>query len=102
VRLGTVRDVTHDLPTTEQDLRAQALRSLKKKRDFRSHLVAYVLVNALLIGIWAVTGAGFFWPVFPLLGWGIAVGFNAWDVFGRRPITEEEILREQERLRRSA
>jgi len=95
-----VRLVTHDVPATEADLREQALRSLKKKRDFRSHVVVYVLVNALLIAIWAVTGAGFFWPVFPLLGWGIAVAFNAWDVYGRRPISEEEIRREQERLRR--
>jgi hypothetical protein len=93
--------VTHDVPATDTELREQAIRSLKKKRDFRSHVVAYVLVNALLIVIWAVTGAGFFWPVFPLVGWGIGVGFNAWDVYGRRPITEDEILREQERLRRS-
>ena len=92
--------MTHDVPTTETELREQALRSLKKKRDFRSHVVVYVLVNALLIAIWAVTGAGFFWPVFPLLGWGIAVAFNAWDVYGRRPISEEEIRRETERLRR--
>ena len=92
--------MSHDVATTESDLRQEAIRSLKKKRDFRSHLVAYVLVNALLVVIWAVTSGGFFWPVFPLIGWGIAVGFNAWDAYGRRPITEDEILREQERLRR--
>jgi uncharacterized ion transporter superfamily protein YfcC len=94
--------VTHDVPTPEQDLRTQAVRSLRKKRDFRSHVVVYVLVNTLLVVIWAVTGAGFFWPVFPMLGWGIGVAFNAWDVYGRRPITEDEILREQERLRRTS
>ena len=58
----------------------------------------YVVVNVMLIGIWAVTGAGFFWPIFPILGWGIGVGANAWDVYGRKPITEEEIRRETERL----
>jgi hypothetical protein len=93
-----------DVGTTESglssDLREEAIRSLRKKRDFRSHLVAYVLVNALLVVIWAVTGADFFWPIFPILGWGIGVAFNAWDVYGRRPITEEAIRREQDRLRR--
>jgi uncharacterized membrane protein len=89
-----------DPAVTEAELRDQALRSLKKKRDFRSHLVAYVLVNALLISIWAVTGAGFFWPVFPMLGWGIGLAFNAWDVYGRKPISQDEISREAERLRR--
>jgi hypothetical protein len=91
--------VTHTGAPSEADLREQAIRSLKKKRDFRSHLVAYILVNALLVGIWAATSRGFFWPVFPMIGWGIAVLFNAWDVFGRKPITEDEIRREQERLR---
>jgi uncharacterized membrane protein len=94
-----VRLVTHDVPAREAELREQAVRSLRKKRDLRSHAVAYVLVNALLIAIWAVTSGGFFWPVFPLLGWGIALAFNAWDVYGRRPISEEEIRRETERLR---
>jgi 2TM domain len=41
----------------------------------------------------------FFWPVFPILGWGIGVAANAWDVYGRKPITEDEIRREADRLR---
>lgn len=89
-----------DPQATDAELREQALRSLKQKHGFRSHLIAYVLVNALLIAIWAVTGAGFFWPVFPLLGWGIGLAFNAWAVYGQRPISEEQIRQEAERLRR--
>ncbi len=80
------------------DLRQQAIESLKKKRDFRTHVLMYVLVNAMLVVIWAVTGGDFFWPVFPILGWGIGVAANAWDVYGRKPITEEEIRREQQRM----
>ena len=88
-----------DVATTESDLREEAIRRLKKKRDFRTHLLTYVLVNALLVVIWAVTSAGFFWPIFPIMGWGIGVALNAWDVYGRPQITEEQIRREQERLR---
>jgi 2TM domain len=86
-------------PDSEQELRKLAVSRLKKKRDFSTHVVIYVIVNAMLVGIWAVTGAGFFWPIFPILGWGIGVGANAWDVYGRKPITEEEVHRETERLR---
>lgn len=90
-----------DTPSeSESDLREQAIASLKKKRDFRTHLLMYVLVNAFLIGIWAISGADFFWPAFVLGGWGIGLVANAWDVYGRRPITESEISREAERLRR--
>lgn len=86
-------------PTNEQELREKAVARLKKKRDFRGHVFIYVAVNAMLVGIWAITGAGFFWPIFPILGWGVGVAANAWDVYGRKPISEEEIQREAERLR---
>ena len=41
--------------------------------DFGDHLRVFLAVNALLVAIWAVTGAGYFWPVWPFMGWGIAV-----------------------------
>jgi hypothetical protein len=86
-------------PGNEEELRKLAVMRLKKRRDFSTHLVVYLIVNAMLVAIWAITGAGFFWPVFVILGWGIGVAANAWDVYGRRPITEEEVARETERLR---
>ncbi len=85
---------------SEAEIREQALQSLKKKRDFRTHLVLYLVVNACLVGIWAITSPGrFFWPVFVIVGWGIGVVANAWDVYGRKPIDEDEIGREADRLR---
>ena len=59
------------------------MRQLKKRRDFYGHLLLCVLVNALLVVIWAITDLhGFFWPVFPIVGWGIFVLMNAWDSAG--------------------
>jgi hypothetical protein len=85
----------------EDELRQQAREQLEKKRDFKTHVFIYVLVNAALTGIWAVaTPDAIFWPIFPILGWGIGVVANAWDVFARKPITESEVERETERLRR--
>jgi 2TM domain len=86
----------------EQQLREQAVQRLRKKRDFKTHLLMYVAVNAFLVAIWAVTSAGFFWPIFPILGWGIGLVANAWDVYGRKPISEDEIRRETDRLRGSS
>jgi len=74
------------------------VRQLKKRRDFYGHILIYVLVNAFVVVIWAVTDAhGFFWPVFPIGGWGIGVLMNAWDVFWRPEISEEDIQREMAR-----
>ena len=79
--------------------RERALARLKKKRDFRAHVVVYVMVNAFLVLIWAMTAPdGLFWPVFPLVGWGIGVVMNAWDVYFADDFSEETIQREIERL----
>jgi hypothetical protein len=84
--------------TREQAARDQAVTQLKKRRDFHGHLLVYVLVNAFLVVIWAVVDIhGFFWPIFPIVAWGIGVVMNAWDVYWRHPITEADIKREIER-----
>jgi hypothetical protein len=43
------------------------------RQAFYRHLTSYLSVNALLVGIWAFTGRGYFWPIWPIMGWGIAV-----------------------------
>jgi hypothetical protein len=44
---------------TDEALRDRAVQLLRKKSEFRAHLLAYVLINGFLVGIWAVTGAKF-------------------------------------------
>jgi len=81
----------------QDDLRKQAEARVRKRRDLGAHVVVYVVVNAMLIGIWAISGAGYFWPAWVLLGWGVGLVLNVWDVFFRRPITEADIDREMKR-----
>ena len=89
--------------TSPEGLREQALRRLKKRRERPPPAGAYVTVNVLIWGVWAIIGATshswFPWPLWITLGWGIGLAFNAWDVYFRRPITEAELGREMERLR---
>jgi hypothetical protein len=85
------------IDTREQAPRDRAVQRLKKRRDFHAHLLVYVLVNGFLVVIWAITGSGFFWPVFPIAAWGIGLVLNAWDVYWRQEITEQDIEHEMER-----
>ena len=82
------------------NMRERAVERLKKKRDFKTDLLAYVLVNASLVGIWAATNTTFFWPIFPMMGWGIGLVFHAWDTYGHQVPTENEISKEIAALRR--
>ena len=85
--------------TTQDERRESAIRQLNAKRGFRGHLVVYLSVNAMLIVIWAATGAGFFWPIWPIAGWGIGLALNGYGVyFGPKPLSERAIQAEMDRL----
>jgi 2TM domain len=85
--------------TRDEVLRERAIKRLKKRRDFAGHLLVYTLVNAFFVLIWFMTGSnGFFWPVFLIVGWGIGVVMNAWDVYRNDEFDEAQIRREMARL----
>ena len=86
------------LPVEGQGLRDRAIARLRQKRDFGAHLFVYLVVNAFVVGIWAVTVAGFFWPVFLLFLWGIGLVLHAWEAYWRKPVSEDEIRREMQRM----
>ena len=61
------------------DERAQA------RRDFVAFTISGPLVTAVLLVIWAVTGGGYFWPIWPMLGMSIALLVALWRAFGPLP-----------------
>lgn len=92
-------DLAHTSDTMEdRELRELATKRLKAKKDLQAHVLAYVTVNAFLVVIWYVTGADFFWPVFPIFGWGIGLAFHAWDIYSPG-VTPDQVDAEVERLR---
>ena len=54
----------------------------KKRAGFKSHLISYILVNALLWVIWWLSvpegsmAGQIPWPVWPSVGWGIGLIFH--------------------------
>src|SRR5436305_13452624 len=86
--------------TEEDGLRQQAVDRIKKRRDLKSHAVTYVVVNIALWAVWGViaasSGTRFPWPAFVTVFWGMGLATNAWEVYGRRPLSEDEVQRECE------
>ncbi len=86
---------------TDEEIRKQAIKSIKRKKDFWGHVVAYCIINAFLVVVWFLSGRGYFWPGWVMGGWGIGLAFNAWEAYGREnTITEAEIEKEIERQKR--
>ncbi|SES43016.1 2TM domain-containing protein [Pedococcus cremeus] len=77
----------------------QARARLLRKRKFRGDVVAYLVINAFLVGLWAVSGAGSFWPGWVLAIWGVLLLLDGWDAYFRHDVTEDDIQREMHRTR---
>jgi hypothetical protein len=60
-----------ELDTVVADLPAQAASARRVRH--RPQLGAFLATSALLVAIWALTGMDYFWPVWPILGWGLFV-----------------------------
>ena len=87
-------DIDHE---SEQWVRAR--KRVSDRRDFGSHVFAYVVVNGFFVAIWAITGAGYFWPAWILGCWAIGLVMHGWETFVRRPITDADVAAELERER---
>ena len=83
----------------EMTERERARARVEKKHKLRSDVVAYVVINVALVVMWAITGMGYFWPGWILGIWGVFLLLDAWNVYYRRPVTDEEIDEELRRLR---
>ena len=53
---------------------------VKKLRRFYTDALIYVVVNLGLVLIWAISGGGYFWPIWVIVGWGIGLGVHAFSL----------------------
>ena len=91
---------------SEQEIYQEAKKRVEEKKGFFVHFIVYILINILLVVIWAFpAGGGYPWFLWPLGGWGIGLLFHFLGVFvfsrktgwDRRQIEKEaaKIKREQ-------
>lgn len=83
------------------ELREAAVKRIKAKRDFWRLLAVFAIVTGILTAIWAMSGGGYYWPMWAIFGMGIALAFSGLGAYGpaSSPPTEEQIAQEMERMR---
>ena len=90
---------------SEEEIYQEAKRRVEEKKGFFIHLSVYILVNSLLVIIWAFpSGGGNPWFLWPLGGWGIGLLFHFLGVFvfsKKSNWERKEIEKEADRLRKS-
>jgi signal transduction histidine kinase len=83
-------------PLKESDLsgegdRREETRALRRRRRMRIDGGALVILNLFLVGVWLAGGAGYFWPVWPMLGCAAAFALKTlrWPALMRERLTGE-------------
>ena len=90
-----------DPEMTNSTDRALARKRIEKRRNLQGTFVAYVVINTFLVGVWAMTGGGYFWPAWVIAGWGVAMLLGLWDYL-RGAVTDADIDDELRRMRRGS
>jgi len=86
-----------DEQETEGELdEAKATWIRRRRAKFYDHLRCYLIVNGVLFLINLMT-ASYLWVIWPILGWGMALAFDASDTFF---VSEERLERGARRLLR--
>lgn len=115
--------ITRDMPASakgvggrEEELRALARRNVVRTRNFRMHVLAFIVGSTMLTALWALTqyldadgwperfgggdapGTWHIWIFYVVGVWAVYVALKGVGVYGRRGPREAEIDRELERM----
>ena len=88
---------------SDADIRHEAKARIKRRAGIVSYSVSWGFVTVFTILIWATTGMGYFWPIWPIVG--MAIGFVFMAISGALKtggITDAQIDAEVAKMKKSS
>jgi len=80
---------------TDKELYKQAKKRVEAKRSVTIHFMTYVIIMVFLTAIyWVTDTGGYFWPIWPMMGWGVGVAIHAATVFASLKNFDSEVEKE--------
>ena len=83
---------------TEEQIYEEASKRVRARKRFYGGLITYLIVNTVLVVIWALSGQGYMWFLWPLGIWGAFILIHFLQVFvfktsirGERTAIEKEV-----------
>ena len=77
--------------------RQQAIQRLHQRRGFLNYVIGAVVISLFMVVIWALSGQGYFWPIWVRGGFAIGLIFYGVNLAMNKPLTEEQIQREMQK-----
>ncbi len=101
---GELDDVMADLPSvpaavpqpeSASPAQAPVPGIVERKRAAIAHwrrtkLLIWAVFAVFFVVLWAVTGAGYFWPMWPIMGWGLGVAISGVNAYTGDPPSQDQ------------
>lgn len=82
---------------TDDSARQQAIQRLHQRRGFTNYVIGAVVVSLFMVLIWALSGRGYFWPIWVMGAFLISGIFYGVNQLMNKPLTEDQIQREMQK-----
>ncbi len=88
------------MSTGDEQLRKETRKRVKDKQGVKQLTGIFLIVWAILIGVWWLSGGGYFWPAWAILGMGIGLAFAWWAAFGPPgAVSDEQVEAEVRKMK---
>jgi hypothetical protein len=63
------------------EVKKEQMSNSQQRKDFKSHLFAFLAINSFLVLLNLVVSPGYFWAIYPILGWGLGLLLHGMKVY---------------------
>jgi len=63
------------------EVKKEQMSNSQQRKAFKSHLFAFIAINGFLVLLNLVVSPGYFWAIYPMLGWGLGLLLHGMKVY---------------------
>ena len=63
------------------EVKQEQMSNRQQRKGFKSHLFAFLAINGFLVLLNLVVSPGYFWAIYPILGWGLGLLLHGMKVY---------------------
>ena len=63
------------------EVKKDQMSNSQQQKGFKSHLFTFIVINGFLVILNLVVSPGYFWAIYPILGWGLGLLLHGMKVY---------------------
>lgn len=67
--------------TKNIEVKQEQISNSQQRKGFQSHLFIFIAINAFLVILNLLVSPGYFWAIYPILGWGLGLLLHGIKVY---------------------